>query len=96
MQLVVSPTGFVRAIYEEALDLTVLGPLEVRRASHVEPDAAGLWWADLTPVAGPVLGPFPLRSRALAAEVSWLDRFWLSQGPSPYAPLGRDQDVVLP
>ena len=40
----------------------------ITRASHVEPDAEGRWLADLTPVAGPVLGPFDLRSEALAAE----------------------------
>ena len=39
-----------------------------RRASHVEPDADGRWWADLSPVAGPRLGPFEVRSAALDAE----------------------------
>jgi len=28
--------------------------------------------------AGPTLGPFASRSAALAAEVDWLDRHWLS------------------
>ncbi len=31
---------------------------------------------DLSPVGGPVLGPFRLRSQALAAEQAWLDG-WL-------------------
>lgn len=30
------------------------------------------WWADLTPVGGPVLGPFEATETALAAEVAWL------------------------
>jgi hypothetical protein len=44
----------------------------IRRASHVEADKAGRWFADLSPVAGPVLGPFDRRSEALAAEHEWL------------------------
>jgi len=30
------------------------------------------WWADMTPVRGPVLGPFDDREDALAAEVEYL------------------------
>ena len=47
MQLVVKPQGEVRAIYDETVDLTQLGQLRIRRASQVEPDAAGCWLADL-------------------------------------------------
>ena len=43
MELVVSPGGTVRCVYGEDLDLTELGEVRVRRASHVEPDAAGGW-----------------------------------------------------
>ena len=77
MDLVVSPSGTIAAIYNEAIDLATLGTLTVRRASHVEPDAHGGWSADLAPVGGPVLGPFPYRSAALAAEVAWLQTHWL-------------------
>jgi hypothetical protein len=73
MVLVISPRGTVRCLYDEALDLGVLGPPVVSRASHVEPDEAGSWWADLSPVAGPRLGPFARRSQALAAEGVWLE-----------------------
>lgn len=31
------------------------------------------WWADLTPVDGPVFGPFDTNTEALAAELQWLD-----------------------
>ena len=72
MQLVVGFDGGVKCIYDEALDLRKLGKLQITRASHVEPDADGFWWADMGPVDGPVLGPYSSRSAALAAERQWL------------------------
>lgn len=30
------------------------------------------WWADMTPSAGPVLGPFDLHQQAIEAELRWL------------------------
>lgn len=72
MDLIISPAGNVRCLYGETLDLTVLGPLSISRASHVEPDVEGRWFADLSPVAGPKLGPFLIRSHALVAEAQWL------------------------
>ena len=77
MDLIVSPDGTIRAVYAEAIDLGVLGHLVISRASHVEPNDSGRWLADLTPVAGPVLGPFDLRSEALEAERAWLVTNWL-------------------
>lgn len=68
--------GSVTAIYTDAVDFAALGAflggeVKVSRASHVEP--AGLaWTADMGPVAGPVLGPFPSRAEALNREVEWL------------------------
>ena len=82
MQLLIDARGVVRCVYGEALDLSHLGPLTIRRASHVESDACGHWWADLEPVAGPRLGPFQRRSQALAAESAWLETHWLA-GPIP-------------
>jgi hypothetical protein len=73
MTLVVDDSGVVRCVYDEALDLAALGRPTITRASNVEPDPAGRWTADLAPVGGPVLGPFPRRSEALAAERAWLD-----------------------
>jgi hypothetical protein len=78
MQLVIEPAGSVRCLYGEAIDLAALGPLAIRRGSHVEPTADGRWLCDLSPVAGPVLGPFGCRSEALAAEVNWLEAHWLA------------------
>lgn len=77
MQLVVHPDGDVACVYDEAIDLAALGLLSIERGSHVEPDQQGRWLADLQPVGGPVLGPFPLRSQALAAERQWLEIYWL-------------------
>jgi hypothetical protein len=78
MDLLIDPRGRVRCVYGEAIDLTCLGAVAIRRASHVEPDAQGWWWAELAPVLGPRLGPFPLRSEALAAELRWLEDHWLA------------------
>jgi hypothetical protein len=77
MHLVVTPQGDVRCIYGEEIDLRSIGSLEIRRASHVEPTDDGRWFADLSPVGGPVLGPFDHRTEALSAEVSWLEQHWL-------------------
>ena len=72
MELVVGCDGGVRCIYDEALDLREIGKLQITRASHVEPDRDGFWWADMGPVDGPVLGPFRSRTEALQAERGWL------------------------
>ena len=72
MELVVDAGGGVRCIYDEALDLREIGKLQITRASHVEPDRDGYWWADMGPSGGPVLGPFRSRTEALGAERGWL------------------------
>lgn len=79
MKLLISPTGSIRCLYSEDLDLQALGQLEISRASHVEPTADGQWLADLAPVGGPVLGPFTSRSAALTAETQWLEHHWLNR-----------------
>ncbi len=78
MDLVINADGSIHCIYGEELSLCQLGQLNIRRASHVEPTANGQWTADLTPVNGPVLGPFNQRTEALAAEVNWLRSNWLT------------------
>lgn len=77
MQLMISPQGECRCLYGEAIPLSELGRLSITRGSHVEPDADGQWWADLSPVDGPRLGAFSTRSAALAAEAEWLTLNWL-------------------
>jgi hypothetical protein len=78
MKLLVKPDGSVCAVYDETIDLGVLGQLMITWASQVEPDEEGRWQADLTPVGGPLLGPFERRSEALEAERHWLENHWLT------------------
>jgi hypothetical protein len=68
MELVIGADGIARCIYVETLDLREIGTLKITRASHVEPDREGYWWADMGPSGGPVLGPYGSRSEALGAE----------------------------
>ena len=82
MDLIVSCSGEVRAIYSEVIDLASLGPLQIERASYVEPDERSGWQVDLRPVDGPVHAGFALRSQALAFEKDWLSQHWL---PRPTA-----------
>jgi hypothetical protein len=77
VDLLIDKRGQVRCVYAEAVDLRTLGTVAIRRGSHVEPTADGRWTADLSPVEGPVLGPFRSRSAALQAEREWLEQNWL-------------------
>lgn len=79
MQLIIDSSGNARCIYDETIPLQQLGPIKIRRGSHVEPIVGGKWIADMKPVDGPLLGPFSMRSQALAAERRWLEKNWLPQ-----------------
>jgi hypothetical protein len=81
MRLVIDTQANVRGLYDEAFDLSPLGEASIRRASHVEPDESGHWWADLAPSGGPKLGPFAGRSEAIAAEIAWVEAHGLSANP---------------
>ena len=73
LQIVVDETGDLLFLHDDALaDLLGEGAPTIERASHVEPDEHGLWFADLSPVEGPRLSGFRLRSQALEAEAQWL------------------------
>jgi hypothetical protein len=69
--------GRIHFIYDDAMrPLMDQGKTEVRRASYVEPinTPVGVkWQADMSPVGGPVLGPFDLRQQALDREIEWLN-----------------------
>jgi hypothetical protein len=65
---------------DELVSLLEAGKGTIRRASHVEPTTRGLWGADLSPVDGPILGPFRTRREALDAEVAWLHENYLGVG----------------
>lgn len=78
--ITVKRDGSMRFVYDDKLrGLLSQGQASVRRASHVEPGDPDkglnplLWYADMSPSAGPLLGPFDLRDQALAAEVGWLN-----------------------
>lgn len=72
MILRIHKSGVVDAIHDDRFDWRMLGDLKIKRASHVEPDENNNWWADLSPINGPVLGPFSMRNDALNAEIAWL------------------------
>ena len=82
MQIIVDHVGGVRYVYGETIDIATLGPPTITRGSHVEPDQDGRWYANLSPVDGPLLGPFDRRSDALKAEIKWLETNWLSSEPA--------------
>lgn len=76
-ELIIGLGGTVRTIYSELVDPHAIGDPKFSRASTVEPDENGLWWADLAMSNGPRLGPYSRRSRAVEAEIAWLKEFWL-------------------
>ena len=80
MQLVIGPDGSARCLYCEDIDLGKLVTLTISRASHVEPDNSGQWFASM--IDGPVLGPFMRRSDALQAEADWLNFHRLASAPA--------------
>ena len=72
MDLFIATDGTAHCLYSDEISLVGIGELTIRRASHVDPDEQGQWWADLSPSAGPKLGPFSTRRAALTAECDWL------------------------
>jgi hypothetical protein len=76
MKIYFRPDGTAQCLYGEDIQLTTLGCLDIKRASHVEPDSTrpGQWYADLSPVGGPMMTGFVSRAEALAAEDSWLNQ----------------------
>jgi hypothetical protein len=69
-RLVIDTDGSITFIYDDSLiDLFEEGTVSIKRVSHVEPDE-GQWYASI--IDGPILGPFPLRSQALDAEIDYL------------------------
>lgn len=78
MLMIFLEDGTAESIYSEDIDLSTLGKLTHTRASHVEPGKNG-WVADLSPVGGPLLGPFTRRSEAITNEIGWLERNLLSR-----------------
>lgn len=73
MEITLLVSSQVQAIYSDdaAEMLESVGNVSIARASHVEPTQGG-WSADMSPVGGPVLGPFDRRGAAIDAEIAWL------------------------
>ena len=82
MQIFCRADGHISALYDETIDLASLGNLAITRASHLESDGRGQWYADLAPSGGPLLGPFARRSHALAAEEAWIVLHRLACSPA--------------
>jgi hypothetical protein len=74
MIISIDTQGNVRGIYTDDFPWLELGKALVQRASNVEPDHLGLWWADLSLSNGPKIGPFARRADAIAAEIAWLEK----------------------
>ena len=75
-KILIDDQGIVHFIYDDDLTcLMQMGKAEIHRASHVEPTPLGQrgWIADMSPVNGPMLGPYKLRAQALVAEREWLE-----------------------
>ena len=53
IEIVVSPSGIVRMIFDDQLDVRPIGDVSIARGSHVEPTLDARWTADLSPVDGP-------------------------------------------
>lgn len=73
MQLFVRPDGKAQCLYSEEINLASLGKLDIKRASHVEPESDNTWTVDLSPVGGPTFKGYRSRAEALAAEATWLN-----------------------
>lgn len=73
---VIIENGRARFIHDDDLAqaMSQHGDVQIRRASHVEPNEHGKWTVDLTPVGGPKIGTFDRREMALECERLWLLR----------------------
>jgi len=77
MIVTVTPKGELKAIYSDGFNWRALGRPIIQRASQVEPDGLGLWYADLSLSGGPRIGPFVHRADAISAEMGWLEKYRL-------------------
>lgn len=79
--ITVRKDGTIEFIYDDDLKGFIDDNKEkkVFRASHVEPNENGDWYADLSPINGPKLTGFKTRQAALNAEVAWIQNNYLRQ-----------------
>ena len=81
MQIVIKPTGVFIGIYSDSFEYENIGRPQIRRASHVEPDTTGHWFADMSPIDGPTLGPFDKRNEAIDAELEFINLMLANSEP---------------
>lgn len=75
VEVIIEADGTVTFVHDDDLADALVehyADAAIQRASHVEPTDDGRWTADLSPVGGPVLGPYTRRAMALDEEVAWL------------------------
>jgi hypothetical protein len=75
-EIFISPSGDVHFVYyDELKPLLELGKPSIERISHVDAfivDDSIVWFADLSPINGPKLGPCNNRDEAIEAELKWI------------------------
>ncbi len=82
----IAPDGTVRFIYDDTLRPILEGGVStIQRASFLIQQTDGQWLANLEPVNGPILGPFPSRELAIEGERDWINTNWL-RAPYPLLP----------
>jgi hypothetical protein len=69
IKLQLTPSGCIRMLWDDAIDLKQFGPVEVSRASHVEFDnETGLWYVQSAKTLKVLKDDFTTRVKALAWE----------------------------
>lgn len=67
MKVLITPSGKIRAVYSDQIELRDLGPCEIRRAASVEPTSNGMWEI-LSPEGKFLFGNYWKREDALRME----------------------------
>ena len=76
----IKPGGEMQFIHDDRLaGLLKQGEASIKRASNVEASADLTWYADMSPVGGPMLKGFATRQAALDAEVEWINAHVLTE-----------------
>ena len=88
MQLVIQPDGTVRCVYGETVDLHASAGWRSSEAPTWSRLTMARWQADLSPVGGPVLGPFRIAAMHVGGE--GLAGTGVAERPSCYIQRGRN------
>lgn len=76
MKIILGVDGVVRYVYNDVIHkhMSTLGEATIKRATHVEPDENGMWYADLSPVGGEKITGFKTHKEAIDFELKWLSK----------------------